>query len=69
MVTDDTHPEDVAEHPLDHAPDALRYGLMSRPAPTKPLPKVHPTMQEKVIQHINNFDRQAKKKKRSEYAG
>ncbi|WP_058301703.1 terminase large subunit domain-containing protein [Gorillibacterium timonense] len=44
MVTDEHNPEDVAAHPLDHAPDALRYGLMSRPAPaivteeSKPVP-------------------------------
>lgn len=68
MVVDETYPEDVAEHPLDHAPDALRYGLMSRPAPTKPLPKTHPTVQERIVQHINKLDRQAKKKKRGDYA-
>lgn len=37
MVVDDHNPEDVAAHPLDHAPDALRYGLMSRPAPNNPV--------------------------------
>lgn len=31
MVYDDTNVEDVAEHPLDHVPDALRYWVMSRP--------------------------------------
>lgn len=35
MVFDDANPEDVAAHPLDHAPDALRYGVMSRPAPAE----------------------------------
>ena len=31
MVYDDKHVEDVASHPLDHVPDALRYWCMSRP--------------------------------------
>ncbi|PEP80696.1 hypothetical protein CN581_14470 [Bacillus toyonensis] len=39
MIIDDKKPEDIADHPLDHAPDALRYGLMSRPQPTKPMLK------------------------------
>jgi hypothetical protein len=38
MVMDEHNPEDIADHPLDHTPDALRYGLMSRPRPTKALP-------------------------------
>jgi hypothetical protein len=39
MVIAENNPEDIEDHSLDHAPDALRYGLMSRPTPTKPLPK------------------------------
>lgn len=39
MVIDDKNPEDIADHSLDHAPDALRYGLMSRPAPNLPVDK------------------------------
>jgi PBSX family phage terminase large subunit len=35
MIIDDTNPEDIEDHTLDHAPDALRYGLMSRPSPNK----------------------------------
>lgn len=31
MVFDDTRVEDVAEHSLDHVPDALRYWCMTRP--------------------------------------
>ena len=31
MVHDEIHVEDVADHPLDHVPDALRYWCMSRP--------------------------------------
>ncbi|MEC0139723.1 terminase family protein [Paenibacillus macerans] len=33
MVHDDKHVEDVAAHPLDHIPDALRYWVMSQPTP------------------------------------
>lgn len=33
MVHDDKHPEDVAAHPLDHIPDAIRYWCMSMPMP------------------------------------
>lgn len=33
MVHDDTHPEDVAAHSLDHIPDAIRYWCMSMPMP------------------------------------
>jgi hypothetical protein len=39
MIISEKNPEDIEDHSLDHAPDALRYGLMSRPQPTKPLPK------------------------------
>jgi phage terminase large subunit len=35
MVVDEKNPEDIAPHPLDHCPDALRYGLMSWPMPAK----------------------------------
>jgi len=69
MIIDEHNPEDIAEHPLDHAPDALRYGLMSRPAPTKPLPKPFPTKEEQILQHIEKLDKQAKKKKRSDFVG
>lgn len=31
MIHDDKHVEDVAEHQLDHVPDAIRYWCMSRP--------------------------------------
>ncbi len=36
LVHDELKPEDVNTDGEDHAPDALRYGLMSRPAP-KPI--------------------------------
>lgn len=70
MIIDSSNPEDIEDHPLDHAPDALRYGLMSRPSPTKPLPKKNLTQEEMVQKHIDDLDRQAKKRKgRSVYAG
>jgi hypothetical protein len=69
MVIDDKHPEDVAEHPLDHAPDALRYGLMSRPSPPKPLPKVNPTPEQIAAKHINSLDRQKKRKGGNQFVG
>lgn len=33
LIHDDTHPEDLDTHGDDHAADALRYLVMSRPAP------------------------------------
>jgi hypothetical protein len=41
LTHDETNPDDVDTTGEDHAPDALRYGLMSRPAP-KPIPPVNP---------------------------
>jgi hypothetical protein len=41
LVHDEAKPEDVNTDSEDHAPDALRYGLMSRPAPKLP-PKPNP---------------------------
>jgi hypothetical protein len=35
MVQDDTDPEDIDTTGDDHAADALRYGAMSRPSPTR----------------------------------
>jgi len=35
MVSDDHDPEDIDTTKDDHAVDALRYGLMSRPSPTR----------------------------------
>lgn len=40
LVHDELKPEDVNTDGEDHAPDALRYELMSRPAP-KPIPVVN----------------------------
>jgi len=40
LVHDEGKPEDVNTDGEDHAPDSLRYGLMSRPAP-KPIPVVN----------------------------
>jgi hypothetical protein len=41
LVFDDRKVEDCDTDGEDHAPDALRYGLMSRPAP-KAMPKPNP---------------------------
>lgn len=70
MIIDDHNPEDIEDHTLDHAPDALRYGLMSRPTPTKPLPKPNPTQAEMVQRHIDTLDRTSKRKRKGgDYAG
>lgn len=63
MIFDQHNAEDIEDHTLDHAPDALRYGLMSRPSPTLPLPKPNPTQVERIAAHINKLDRNAKKPK------
>lgn len=56
MIFDDTYPEDIEDHTLDHAPDALRYWAMSRPAPTKPEPKYEDTsMEARVRRNIVNM--------------
>jgi hypothetical protein len=68
MIHDDHNPEDVAEHDLDHIPDALRYWAMSRPAPAKPEPPKHPSEREMVQRHIDKLDRMAKRRK-VEYLG
>jgi phage terminase large subunit len=62
MIIDEKNPEDIADHPLDHAPDALRYGLMSRPRPTKPLP-VHEDIstQAKIQKQIKRLNSKKKK--------
>jgi hypothetical protein len=62
MVIAENNPEDIEDHPLDHAPDALRYGLMSRPQPTKPLPKEPDLSPEARLQR--HMQKQMNKKKR-----
>jgi len=44
MIYDDKNVEDIADGLEDHAPESLRYGVMSRPAPTmvKTKPEVKP---------------------------
>lgn len=71
MIHDETHPEDVEDHELDHIPDAVRYWCMSRPTPTKPLPAKHPTQAEQVQAHIDKLDKQArqKRKRKGGYVG
>jgi hypothetical protein len=62
MVIAENNPEDIEAHSLDHTPDALRYGLMSRPQPTKPLPKVPDLSPEARLQR--HVQKQLHKKKR-----
>jgi hypothetical protein len=62
MVIAETNPEDIEDHSLDHCPDALRYGLMSRPQPTKPLPKEPDLSPEARLQR--HVQKQMNKKKR-----
>lgn len=69
MIHSETRPEDVEDHELDHIPDAIRYWCMSRPAPAKPEPPKHPTKDQMIQQHIDQLDRQAKKKRRGGYVG
>jgi len=64
MVHDETHPNDMAKHPLDHIPDALRYWAMSRPRPTHPEKEWPDTsMEARVRRNIANL---GKKKRRVE---
>lgn len=42
MIYSERFVEDIADNLEDHAPEALRYGLMTRPSPAKPKPKVKP---------------------------
>lgn len=55
MIVDDIHPEDIADHSLDHVPDAMRYFFMSRPSPTEQK-KLHPdtSMEAKIARNIAN---------------
>lgn len=62
MIHDETHPEDVAGHPMDHIPDAIRYWTMSRPQPTKPESKVPDNTMEARVRR--NIAKQGKSKKK-----
>jgi hypothetical protein len=62
MVIAENNPEDIEDHPLDHCPDALRYGVMSRPQPTKPLPAIPDMSPEARLQR--HVQKQLNKKKR-----
>lgn len=63
MIRSDKNPEDMEDHPLDHTLDALRYGVMSRPAPTKPIKKEPATTDERFHQHVNKIMKKKKKVK------
>lgn len=55
MVHDETHVEDVAAHPLDHIPDALRYWCMSRPM-TEGKEDAWSATPEDIVRKRGNFD-------------
>lgn len=55
MVHDERKVEDVKDHPLDHGPDSLRYGLMSRPLKTKPLEQEKSIIQKDKENLIKKF--------------
>lgn len=67
MVYDDSKPEDMAAHPEDHCPDALRYWCMSRPAPAVIKDIRFPTREEMIINHLNSLDK--RKKRRDSFVG
>lgn len=55
MIYDNIRIEDIADHPLDHVPDAIRYFFMSRPQPTRHAPKVEDnSIQARVQRNIAN---------------
>jgi hypothetical protein len=65
LVHDEGKPEDVNSDGEDHAPDSLRYGLMSRPRPAHPKP----------VSQASDFDGAAiykmvnDRRKRAQYIG
>jgi hypothetical protein len=62
MIIDEKNPEDIEDHPLDHTPDALRYGLMSRPQPPKPpKPKEKYTLEARLHKRIQQANKRKKK--------
>jgi hypothetical protein len=51
QMSDRLHPDDVDTRGDDHAVDALRYGAMSRPSPTRlaqDVKKLHPMLEEAI---------------------
>jgi len=57
ITTDERNPEDVASEPheLTHMPEAIRYGVMSRPSPSRVKPKQydpHDRTREGIEAHI-----------------
>ena len=50
--SDRLNPDDIDTHGDDHAVDALRYGAMSRPSPTRlaaQVKKLHPMLEEALV--------------------
>lgn len=63
MIHDETKPEDVEDHELDHIPDALRYWCMSRPQPTaRIIPMPDNTMEARIRRNIAKFNKPGKRK-------
>lgn len=62
MVYDDVHIEDIADHSLDHVPDAIRYFLMSRPSPTEPIKNIQDNSPEARVRR--NIANQGKSKRK-----
>lgn len=60
LVHDDKKPEDAASEPheITHAPESIRYGVMSRPQPYRPQrPEVNPPYEERVWKHIKTLQK------------
>lgn len=60
MMFDERKTEDMKDHAEDHLPDSLRYGLMSRPLKTKPLPQEETAIQR----HKNRILKQKQQNRR-----
>ena len=56
MIFDDTHPEDLDTNLEDHAADALRYLLMSRPRHPLAQQRKAGTLDEKVWEQVRQHD-------------
>jgi hypothetical protein len=65
LVHDEGKPEDVNTDGEDHAPDALRYGLMSRPRPAQP----KPVSQGSDFEGRKIFEDVERRRRRAQYIG
>jgi hypothetical protein len=55
LTHDDDRPEDANTEGEDHAPDTVRYGVMSRPW-TRPTPKKHDAGKIRLLQNATLDD-------------